>query len=248
MTRSIWKALASITLAAACCAAAGDIAEAGKPSTREHFETRGEIVWEVPTDEKWIALTFDDGPDPVYTPQIANLLSEYGGKATFFVVGERTERYPNIAIQLAEQGHELANHTYKHKYFQSGTSEAAIEDEIRKAKEAIAALGKQGAPWFRPPGGYYNERIVAAAKRQGYTVVMWSWHQDTKDWKAPGVSRIVNKVLGNARNGDFVLFHDHGDGAQQTLQALRQILPELQKRGYRFVTVSELMNKKNNPA
>ncbi|UUZ83363.1 hypothetical protein LJK88_05540 [Paenibacillus sp. P26] len=75
----------------------------------------------------------------------------------------------------------------------------------------------------------------------GYTIVMWSWHQDTKDWSTPGVSKIVDKVLSNARNGDIVLFHDYVEGQTQTVEALKQILPELHNRGYRFITVSELL-------
>jgi polysaccharide deacetylase family sporulation protein PdaB len=228
-----------------CCLipAAGQAAGA-KPKSREYYETRGEIVWEVPMEEKWIALTFDDGPDPVYTPQIAELLKQYEAKATFFVTGERTARFPDTARKLVADGHELGNHTMKHFYFRRGTSEKTIDTEIRKAKEAIRAAGLTDAPWFRPPGGHYNESIVAAAKQHGYTVVLWSWHQDTEDWRAPGVAKITNKVLTNARNGDIVLFHDHGEGASQTVQALKNILPELKTRGFRFVTVTELLGER----
>lgn len=233
----------------ACLFPAAGLAEGTKPKSREFFETRGEIVWEVPIEEKWIALTFDDGPDPVYTPQIAALLKQYGARATFFVTGDRASRYPETVRMLAEAGHELGNHTFRHIYFRSGTSERVIDEEIRKAKEAIEATGISGrALWFRPPGGYYSEKIVEIAKRYGYTVVLWSWHQDTKDWRRPGVDKIAGKVLRNARNGDIVLLHDHGDGAGQTTEALKRILPELQARGYRFVTVSELVAKRKRPA
>jgi peptidoglycan/xylan/chitin deacetylase (PgdA/CDA1 family) len=83
--------------------------------------------------------------------------------------------------------------------------------------------------------------VVNIARQAGILVVMWSWHQDTRDWTDPGVTKIVNKVLDNARNGDIVLFHDYGGKRSQTVKALQEILPELQKRGYRFVTVSEMM-------
>ena len=84
-----------------------------------------------------------------------------------------------------------------------------------------------------------------SVKEAGYLVIMWSWHQDTRDWSDPGARKIVNKVVQNARNGDIVLFHDFGGKRQQTVDALREILPELKKRGYRFVTVSELMQSRH---
>jgi len=86
-------------------------------------------------------------------------------------------------------------------------------------------------------------------KKLGYLVVLWSWHQDTVDWNRPGVGKIVNKVLNNARNGDIVLFHDFVEGRTQTVAALEKIMPELSKRGYKFVTVSELLkHRKLDPA
>jgi peptidoglycan/xylan/chitin deacetylase (PgdA/CDA1 family) len=107
----------------------------------------------------------------------------------------------------------------------------------------VSATGKK-TTLFRPIGGFINERIVNLAKEQGYTVVLWSWHQDTEDWRRPGVTKIMNKVVHNVRNGDIVLYHDHGGDRSQTVQALKQILPRLQQKGYKFVTVSELLQMK----
>uniref|UniRef100_A0A8R1ELJ4 NodB homology domain-containing protein n=1 Tax=Caenorhabditis japonica TaxID=281687 RepID=A0A8R1ELJ4_CAEJA len=90
--------------------------------------------------------------------------------------------------------------------------------------------------------------VIQVAKQQGYTIVLWSWHQDTRDWASPGVSAIVNKVLKNAHNGDIVLFHDKVDGKSQAVAALKTILPKLQEQGYRFVTVSELLAVKAREA
>lgn len=209
---------------------------------REYYETRGEIVWEVPTDSKVIALTFDDGPDPTYTPQIAELLKQYNAKATFFVVGSRVSQFPEIARQLSQAQHELANHTYSHPDMRR-ISSAKLKEEVIKTQETIFQTTGVNPQLFRPPGGYYSESVVNIAKQAGELVVMWSWHQDTRDWSDPGVKRIVNKVLTNARNGDIVLFHDYGGNRKQTVQALEQILPELHRRGYEFVTVSDLMKR-----
>nr|WP_240041247.1 polysaccharide deacetylase family protein [Paenibacillus ginsengarvi] len=210
---------------------------------REYYEERGEIVWEVPTDQKVIALTFDDGPDPVDTPAILELLKQYEAKATFFVVGQRVDKYPDIAKREIAEGHEIANHTFSHQYMnRNRLSAARIEEEITKTEASIFKATGKKPHLFRPPGGYYNEQVVGASKRTGYKVVMWSWHQDTEDWSTPGVKKIVNKVLGNARNGDIVLFHDYVEGKSQTVEALKQILPDLKKRGFTFVTVSELLS------
>jgi peptidoglycan-N-acetylglucosamine deacetylase len=199
------------------------------------------VVWEVPTAEKVIALTFDDGPDPENTPRILELLKQYDAKATFFLTGKKVEKYPEIVKREQNEGHELANHTYSHTFFNNRVSLSKLKQEVLKTDEAIFKVTGQKCHLFRPPGGYYNEKLVNLAKEEGYTVVMWSWHQDTKDWNSPGVNRIVKNVLGDTRNGDIVLFHDYSDGQTQTADALKIILPKLKERGYRFVTVSELL-------
>jgi peptidoglycan-N-acetylglucosamine deacetylase len=212
---------------------------------REYYETRGEIVWEVPTGDKVIALTFDDGPDPRYTPQIAAILKEYDAKATFFVVGQRVKAHPKIVRQLMDQQHELANHTYTHPDLRR-ISPTKLREEVQATQEEIYKHTGLRPLLFRPPGGVYNEALVKVAKDAGFLVIMWSWHQDTRDWSDPGVKKITNKVLKNARNGDIVLFHDYGGNRKQTVEALKIIMPELKKRGYQFVTVSELMKHRNN--
>nr|WP_233566843.1 polysaccharide deacetylase family protein [Cohnella endophytica] len=209
--------------------------------SRKYYEAHQDIVWEVPMEEKLIALTFDDGPNPKTTPEILDLLAENGAKSTFFVVGKRMERFPEVVRREALEGHEVANHTYSHLYFTKGVSRKRIVEELEQAQNQIIDLTGQNCQWFRPPGGFYTDTVVDTVRKNGYTVILWSWHQDTQDWLAPGVSRIVNKVLNNARNGDIVLLHDHVDGSTQTVQALRTILPELKKRGFKMVTVSELL-------
>lgn len=213
-----------------------------KPMGREYFESRGEAVWEAPTDRKVIALTFDDGPDPVQTPKILDILDKYHAKATFFVIGKNVRHYPDIARREAREGFEIANHTDHHLMMNRGTDSHKIREEITAAQKTILQITGQYTHLFRPPGGFYDQKLISTANQEGNLVVMWSWHQDTKDWSKPGVSSIVHKVLTNARNGDIVLFHDHIRGTSQTIPALKQILPALQAQGYRFVTVSELLH------
>ncbi|WP_125666508.1 polysaccharide deacetylase family protein [Paenibacillus baekrokdamisoli] len=211
---------------------------------RYFYEKRGEIVWEVPLEEKKIALTFDDGPYPETTNQILDLLKQYHAKATFFVIGNRVNRFPETIKREVEEGHELANHTFNHVYFKAKMDPLTIQNEILKTEQSIVQLTGKKPALFRPPGGFYSEQLLQIAKKMGYTTVLWSWHQDTNDWRSPGVNRIVKKVLNNARNGDIVLLHDYTPGSTQTVRALKIILPELERRGFQIVTVSELINFK----
>ncbi|MDQ0903844.1 polysaccharide deacetylase family protein [Paenibacillus sp. V4I7] len=214
-------------------------ASAAPKKDRAYYETRGEIVWEITTDEKVIALTFDDGPHPEYTAQILKLLKQYEARATFFVVGNKVKRFPDVLNQTLREGHEIANHTYSHAYLSKKNN---IKKEINQTEELIYDTTGRRCLLFRPPGGFYNERLVAAVRAEGYKLIMWSWQLDTKDWSTPGVNTIVNRVLKNAKNGNIVLFHDYIEGPTQTIAALKIILPELKSRGYQLVTVSQLLN------
>ncbi|MFF2482774.1 polysaccharide deacetylase family protein [Paenibacillus sp. NPDC058071] len=217
--------------------------DAPEKRDRYFYEKRGEIVWEVPTSsDKKIALTFDDGPYPETTEPILDLLKEYDAKATFFVLGNRVRKYPELIRREVEEGHEVANHTFSHTYFKGNTNPGTIEDEIVRTEQLLIELTGKKPSLFRPPGGFYNEQTVNIAKNLGYKTILWSWHQDTNDWRKPGVNSIVRKVLNNARNGDIVLLHDYTPSSTQTVAALKTILPELQKQGFQIVTVSELMN------
>lgn len=235
------RVTALLTAVAFLFAIGSPVSSAPIKKDRYYYEKKGEIVWEVKTDQPLIALTFDDGPDPDQTPGILELLSRYNAKSTFFVVGKRVLKYPEIAKRTVAEGHELANHTYNHVYFKPSTPVGEIQRQLTLTEEAIEKVTNHRSVLFRPPGGMYNDTLVKVANDAGLKPILWSWHQDTLDWKLPGVTRITNKVLRNARNGDIVLFHDHVHPSSQTKQALEVILPELQRRGYRFVTVSELL-------
>lgn len=210
---------------------------------RSYYKSLG-VIWNVPTKQKVIALTFDDGPNPRYTPQILNLLKKYHAKATFFVTGYRANKYPGLVKREVMNGHIIGNHTYNHPNI-ARLSLDKIREELTKSDELIFSITKQKPQLFRPPYGFYDEKVIRASKQAGYTVVLWSLRQDTLDWKRPGVQNIVKKVVSNIRNGDIILFHDHIQRSSQTVQALKQILPILQNKGYKFVTVSELLQTKD---
>ncbi|KWX74898.1 polysaccharide deacetylase [Paenibacillus riograndensis] len=237
--KSVWRTAA--VAAALVFAAASPALGSPNVKDRNYYEQRGEMIWEVPTTQKVIALTFDDGPDPSETDQILDVLQQYNAKCTFFAIGKRIATYPDVARRVITEGHELANHTYNHVYFKKPVSEQQIQEELELTEKEIIKVSGRHSSLFRPPGGMYDETLVDVSNSMGLKPVLWSWHQDTRDWNRPGVYSISSRVIRNARNGDIVLFHDHVHGQSQTREALKIILPELQKQGFRFVTVSELI-------
>lgn len=206
---------------------------------RRYYEKTGEVVWEIKTGEKVVAITFDDGPHTKHTAEILDLLSEYNAKATFFVVGENVEKKRDLLLRQYNEGHEIANHTYTHPL---KTTVPKLEVEIKKTNDLIYSITGYSPELFRPVEGYYTDSMIQNLVKNGYKVVMWSWHMDTEDWKNPGVNQIVKTVINGTKPGNIILFHDGGGNRSQTVKALEKILPELQKQGYKFVTISELID------
>lgn len=215
----------------------------GAAKGREYYEETGQIIWDIKTDEKVVALTFDDGPHPKYTEQILDLLEQYEANGTFFIVGQLAEKSPELVLRMHESGHEIANHTYTHPYTKSVSP---IMEEVNQTSDTIFSITGTKPNLFRPVEGYYTDELVKESVKNGYKIVMWSWHQDTEDWKNPGVNKIVNTVLNGLGNGNVVLFHDGGGNREQTVQALEKILPELKNQGYRFITISQMIRLQND--
>lgn len=210
---------------------------------RKHYEKEGQILWEIKTDEKVVALTFDDGPHKKYTPEILEVLSRYGAKATFFIIGQYADNHPSLTLRIHEEGHELAIHTYTHPL---KTNVRNLINEIKETHSTIYGITGYAPVLFRPVEGQYTDEMIDAISKAGYKVVMWSWHLDTFDWKRPGTKKIVETVLDGVEPGSVVLLHDGGGNREQTVAALEEILPELQKQGYKFVTISELLKIQQN--
>jgi len=209
---------------------------------RKYYEEAGQIVWEIKTDEKVVALTFDDGPHRKYTSQILDVLAKYNAKATFFIVGQNAEKNPEVISRMYNEGHELANHTFTHPL---RTNVSNLLKEIKQTDDTIQNITGTKPTLFRPVEGQYSDAMIEAIAKEGYKVVMWSWHLDTLDWKSPGTNRIVNTVLKGVKEGNIVLFHDGGGNRHQTVKAMEKILAELESQGYRFVTVSELLDEQS---
>lgn len=192
--------------------------------------------------EKVIALSFDDGPHPEYTIQILDILKEYDVKATFFVLGMHAEKYPSIIKRQVEEGHEIGNHSYSHINMRKATRKK-IREEFEKTQEIIYSIANIRPKVFRPPYGNYNKEVIEIVSSDDIPIVLWTFYQDSKDWSNPGVDSIINTTLSKVQNGDIILFHDYVyKNESHTVEALKTIIPKLIEKGYKFVTVSELLN------
>lgn len=188
-------------------------------------------------ETKRIALSFDDGPHPRFTPMILEMLAEYGIKATFFMIGSNVARYPEVARAVAAAGHEIGNHTYTHPHMHALSVKELLE-EIEKTENIFEQNGIPRPRLFRPPEGFRSKEQVRALRDAGYTTIIWSL--DTNDWRGRAAHEIVSVVLGGVRGGDILLFHDY-TSRKNTITALEELIPRLIKDGYEFVTVSELL-------
>ena len=186
---------------------------------------------------KPIALTFDDGPWPNTTGQILDFLKKNNVKATFFVVGRQVQLYPQLTKRIVAEGHAIANHTWSHQYHRYNPAGAA--SEIDKTTELVYKLTGVKTTLFRPPGGILNNGLAAYAQQKKYAVVMWS--ADSLDWRYNSAQVLRDRILREASAGGIVLMHDGGGNRAKTVQALPLMVAELKKRGYKFVTVPELM-------
>lgn len=178
-----------------------------------------------------VALTFDDGPYAPVGNQIMDCLAQYGGKATFFVVGSRCAAYQAEMQRMAAEGHEIGNHTYEHKYLNKLGPDQILY-QVNKGSEAVQASCGVIPVTVRLPGGNKNAAVLATVHDP---IIMWSL--DTLDWKTRNTQSTVDKVLGTVGDGDIVLMHEL---YRQTGDAAVQIIPALVERGFQLVTVSEL--------
>ena len=186
-----------------------------------------------------IALTFDDGPNPYYTPQVLAILQQFGVKATFFDVGYLVADYPSIVRQEYHQGNVVANHSWSHPvltYF----SAQGIKSQLTSTTNIIQATIGVRPFFFRPPYGAINNTVLAQARNLHYTTIMWDG--SAEDWNLPGVNAIVSKTLYYARNGAILLLHDGGGNRAETVAALPIIINDLKSRGFRFVTIQQLVD------
>ena len=204
--------------------------------TRATPEEPGITFNSVHVDGPYIAMTFDDGPSATLTPKLLDLLAAHHIKATFFVIGENVAEHPEIVARAAQEGHEIANHSWSHPNF-GKMSDENVRRQLQQTDDAIKNATGKRPTLLRPPYG----SITAREKRWihdefGYEIILWD--VDPYDWKRPGPAVVRARILKETRPGSIVLSHDIHPG---TIEAMPSTFDELEAKGFKFVTVSELI-------
>ncbi|MBW5486721.1 polysaccharide deacetylase family protein, partial [Streptomyces bambusae] len=182
-----------------------------------------------------MVLTFDDGPDPRYTPDILDTLARHQVRAMFFVCGEMASEHRDLVRRMAAEGHLIGNHTWTHPLL-TKLSRPALASEIVRTSDIVQQTVGEAPKWFRAPFGAWNRAVFEIGAELGMEPLAWT--VDTLDWKEPGATTIVSRVLRGAAPGVIVLNHDAGGNRSQSVHALRAYLPQLLARGYRMTLPS----------
>lgn len=182
-----------------------------------------------------MVLTFDDGPDPDYTPEILDTLAEYAVRAMFFVVGEMAEDSPDLLARMVDEGHVVGNHTWSHPLL-TRLRRARIRTEMERTCDIVEEACGERPLWFRAPYGAWNRAAFQLGAELGMESLAWT--VDTLDWTTPGSATIVERVEDGAAPGVVVLSHDAGGDRSQSVRALRSYLPELLDAGYHITVPS----------
>ncbi|HBO96697.1 MAG TPA: chitooligosaccharide deacetylase [Candidatus Omnitrophica bacterium] len=208
--------------------------------------TRHGTIYRGKTSRKIVALTFDDGPAPVWTPQILDELKKADVKAAFFMVGHHVQKYPDIARRVAREGHTIGNHGYAHSVILYYTP-AEIEEEIKYTEHVIREVTGKTTTMFRPPKAWLRDSTKDKIRSMGYEVVLWSLN--SKDWVGFPHRWIVRYLAARVRGGDILLFHDSGNifareggDRSQTVRAVALLIKILREKGFSFVTLEEMMH------
>lgn len=199
--------------------------DSGRIQNTIHNNSNGDKI-------RYVALSYDDGPNPIYTEQLLEVLEKENVRASFFMMGKQVEAYPKLVKKVAEGGHLIGNHTYSHVNV-CQLPETRVKEEIQKTNELIFDACGQSPEWFRPPFGCNREKLIA-------TLDMYQifWNVDPLDWSVQNTGTIVNHVLKYVSDGDIILMHD---AYPTTVEATKILIPKLRAMGYSFVTVDEMI-------
>jgi peptidoglycan/xylan/chitin deacetylase (PgdA/CDA1 family) len=193
-------------------------------------------IWRVHTQRKDIALTFDDGPYPFYTPLLLHVLERSRVPATFFIVGRSAQEFPELVSRIVDSGDEIGNHTFNH-YTLTALTDADIATQIQRDGALLEQFTGRPLTLFRPPHGRVNRHVVNIASDLGYRTILWS--AAANDVKDVPPELIVARIMGEASPGGIILLHS---GQFRTIEALPQIIDGLRAQGYTFVTMSKLLD------
>lgn len=202
--------------------------------------------------EMKVALTFDDGPNPVYTPMILDVLRKRNVRATFFLVGKHVEKYPEVARRIVQEGHEVGSHSYLHRDLVPSTRNMVLS-ELERAEKAFYNVHGFKPGLFRPPRGLYSEAVRRLIEQRGYQLVLWSI--SGMDWSGASPEKIARRVVSRINPGAIILLHDSGallksEGGSRinTVKATELIIDRLLEMGFEFVTVTELISQERQEA
>lgn len=208
------------------------------PSEMTH--ERLTTVTAAPTRRNLVAMTFDDGPHPVLTPRLLDILKTRHIRATFYVIGRNVARYPDIVKRMVDEGHEIGNHSWQHPVL-SRLGTASVLRELDRTSEAVYQAVRRIPVTMRPPYGALTgtQRAMILKDRDMPTIL---WSVDPEDWRRPGAQIVANRILGGARPGAIILSHDiHSP----TVKAMPAALDGLLDKGYRFATVSMILGQRD---
>jgi len=186
----------------------------------------------LPAEEKYVALTFDDGPRRGTTDRLLDGLKERGVKATFFLVGQQIEDNADLVTRMAEEGHQIGNHTWSHQRLEGAAPDQAAQ-EVERTEAALESLLGGGEYWLRPPYGQVN-----AGEEASFGVPLVKWSVDPRDWESRNTEKVIQAILENVKPGSIILLHDI---YPTSVEAALRVVDRLQKEGYWFVTVEELL-------
>lgn len=196
----------------------------------------GATITAVRTPSPVVAMTFDDGPHPRHTPRLLDMLRERGIRATFYLIGNRVVEYQAITRRIAEEGHEIGNHSWSHPFL-NRLGDATVQREIDQTTSAIFQVTGRPPVTFRPPYGAFTHR-QRNLLHQARSLPTILWSVDPQDWRRPGASAVANRILQHSHQGAIILSHDIHQG---TIDAMPRTLDGLASRGLRFATVSQML-------
>lgn len=194
-------------------------------------------IYSVEVPDKRLSISFDATWGAGYTDDLLDMLDRQGVKATFFLAGYWLEKYPDYVKKIASRGHEIGNHSYTHPHMNS-LAEQEIRNELNRTSDLIESLTGARPKLFRPPFGEYSNKVIIGAKECGMETIQWD--VDSLDWQNTTVDAIVNRVMGKAKPGSIILFHNNGT---HTVKAAEIIITRLKSQGYTIQPISELILK-----
>ena len=199
----------------------------------------------LPRGSKQIALTFDDGPNDPYTLNLLDVLAKHNVPATFFMIGRYVRQRPDIALEVKNRGHVIANHTSTHPFL-TFKSTSSVRRELEQCRAALTDAVGEHSNLFRPPWGARRPAVLRTVRQLGLDPVMWS--VTGFDWDAPSAEYIEKKVTARVQGGDVILLHDGGHKAigtdrSHTVEAVESLIPRYKSDSYEFVTIPEMMSR-----